>query len=136
MENQDLSFKKFEKTRARLENRITITSSNSFGFPQKFYQDNHIQDFKYVMLFYDENNKAVGFQFTNDEEEGHKFTLIKSKQGYGAAIVATSFFKTYELEPKKYKGRYAWEKKNYEGIGELYVIRLVERQEQTGVPSE
>lgn len=134
MEEQKLNLKKFEGTKARLENRITVTASNSFGYPRKFYKDNNIENFKYVVLYYDEKNKVIGFLFTNSEEEGHKYTLIKSKQGYGASIVATSFFRTYNLDSKKYRGRYDWEKRNLEGVGELYVIRLVERQEIISEP--
>lgn len=134
MEEQELNLKKFEKTRVRMVNKISVTASNSFGFPRKFYQDNNIQDFKYVVLYYDENNKVVGFQFTNNEEESHKFTLIKSKQGYGASVVATSFFRAYNLDSKQYRGKYVWEKKKVEGIGEVYVIKLNERQEKETVP--
>lgn len=129
MEEQ-LNLKKFEKTRVRMVNKITITSSYSFGFPRKFFQDNNVQDYKYVVLYYDESNKILAFQFTNNEEESHKFTLIKSKQGYGAGVVATSFFKTYNLEPKTYRGKYNWEKKDIEGIGEVYLIKLKEREDQ------
>jgi len=38
------NFKKFEGRNARLESRITITKSNSIGFPTKFYVDNKIKD--------------------------------------------------------------------------------------------
>ena len=36
------NFQKFEGRNVRLENRITITKSNSIGFPSKFYDDNKI----------------------------------------------------------------------------------------------
>ncbi len=124
------SFQKFERTNARLEDRITITGSRAFGFPTKFFQDNNIGRFKYVVLYYDEKNKGVGFQFSNDEQEKHKFTLIKSKQGYGGSAVATSFFKIYNLEPKRYKGRYKWKKKNIPGIGKLFIINLGDKVEE------
>lgn len=118
------NFQKFEKTNARYENRITITSSNSIGFPTKFYQDNNLVDYKYVVLYYDKEQKVIGIQFTNSEEELHKFSILKSKQGYGGSIVATSFFKTYGLDPSKYKGKYLWNKINQEGIGDIFVIQL------------
>lgn len=118
------NFKKFEKTNQKNETRITVTASNSIGFPKKFYEDNHVENWKYVVLFYDEQEKAIGIQFTNSEEEKHKFTLIKSNAGYGASIVATSFFKTKSIDSKAYRNRYVYEKITQEGIGELFVIKL------------
>ena len=39
----DYNFKMFEGRNTRLEDRITITRSNSIGFPGKFYNDNSIK---------------------------------------------------------------------------------------------
>lgn len=120
-------FIKFEGRNARLEDRITVTKSESIGFPTKFYKDNNIGNFKYVVLFYDQEKKAIAIQFTNDLVEKNKFAIIKSAQGYGGAVVARSFFKSLGLEAKKYAGRYDWEKTNIEGIGEVFVIKLIEK---------
>lgn len=124
------NFKKFEKTNQKTESRITVTASNSFGLPTKFFTDNQIASFKYVVLFYDEQQKAVGLHFTNDDEEKHKFTILKSKRGFGGSIIAMSFFKTNNLDADKYHGRYEWEKYPQEGVGELFVIKLKERNKQ------
>ena len=70
-------FKKFDKRNVRLESRMTITKSNSFGFPTKFSEDNNIKQFKYVVLFYDKDSRAIGIHFTNREEEQNSFSLIK-----------------------------------------------------------
>lgn len=122
------NFQKFEGRNIRLENRITITKSNSIGFPSKFYNDNKIKDFKYVVLYWDGGNKAVGIKFTNDENEKSKFTIIHSKIGYGGSVVARSFFKLYEIDPKVYHGRYDWEKQNIDGIGEVYAIKIESKE--------
>ncbi len=118
------NFTKFERTNAREVDKITVTASNAIGFPTKFYQDQGLKDYKYVVLYYDSQEMAVGIQFTNNEEEKHKFSILKSKQGYGGSIVATSFFKTSSINPKEYHGRYEWQKENLEGVGELYIIKL------------
>lgn len=123
-------FQKFEKTNARQEDRITITTSNSIGFPTKFYQDNNLKDLKYVVLYFDKDNMSIGIQFTNNEDEKHKFTILRSNRGYGGAVIATSFFKVNAIDPKIYHGRYEWNKENPEGIGELYVIKLKPRAEE------
>lgn len=124
----ELKFQKFTNLHQRQENRISVTSSNSFGFPRKFFKDNKIGRYKYVVLYYDRRNKAVGFYFTNSEEEKYKFSIIRSKQGYGGSVVTTSFFKTYNLNSRLYRGKYDWEKKKMEGIGELFIIQLKERK--------
>jgi len=121
----EYQFKKFEKKNIRLENRITLTKSNSIGFPQKFYHDNGIKNFKYAVLFWDEKNKAIGIYFTNEEEKGG-FKVIHG-QKYGAQIVVRSFLNENNIDPRIYHGRYEWSKYNLEGIGEIFVIKLKEQ---------
>lgn len=122
------NFKKFENVRGKTESRITITQSYSFGLPTQFYEQNDIENYDYAVLYYDEENKAVAIQFTNDETEENKFS-ISHHQKYGGSISARSFFQTYRLDPKEYKGKYEWEKKNLPGIGEVFIIKLEDKEE-------
>ena len=46
--------------------------SNSFGFPKMFYEENKLESFKYLVIFYNPDENAVGFQFTSSEDEKHK----------------------------------------------------------------
>ena len=119
----DYNFTKFENTHGRYENRITITSSKSIGFPTKFYEENKIDSYKYVILYFDVEKRAIGIQFSTDDNEPHKFTIIKSKDGYGGGIVATSFFRKHEIDPKLHKGKYDWQKVETQ-FGKLFVIEL------------
>jgi hypothetical protein len=128
----NFDFKKFEGRNIRLENRITVTKSYSIGFPSKFFADNKISDYKFVILFWDENSRAIAIKFTNDEKEKSKFSIIRSQAGYGGSVVVRSFFKAYNIDPNKYHGRYDWQKHNIEGVGEVYVIELKER---TDIPA-
>jgi hypothetical protein len=123
----DFNFKKFENQNQRFEDRITVTNSNSFGFPTKFYKDHNISQFKYAVLYYDSTRMAVGIQFTNSDKEKFKFRVLKSGKGFGGSVLATSFFKTYNITASKYHGRYNWEEKGYPGIGTLFIIILKER---------
>ena len=122
----DYNLKEFTGRNERLETRMTITKSYSIGFPTKFFKDNKINDFKYVVLFFDEAKKAIGINFTNDDVKKNKFAIIKSKSGFGGSVVARSFFKSFNIEPTVYYGRYDWEKINQEGFGEIFVINLKE----------
>lgn len=119
----EYQFKKFEKRNSRLETRITITKSNSIGLPTKFSEDNKIKGYKYGVLYFDKDSKAIGIHFTNSEEESNKFSIIKSDK-YGASIVALSFFKVNDIDTRKYHGRYNWKIIEIENIGKLYVIEL------------
>lgn len=120
----DYNFSKFESTHGRYESRITITASNSIGFPTKFYKENKIESYKYVILYFDEEKKAIGIQFSNDDNEPHKFTIIKSN-GYGGSVVVTSFFKKHGIDPKIHKGKHDWTRVATP-FGELFVFELKE----------
>ena len=124
-------FSKFEGRNARFEDRITVSRSNSIGFPTRFYADNNIGKFKYVVLYWDEKEKAIGILFTNDESEKSKFSIIRNEK-YGGMISAKSFFNQYKIDVGKYRNKYEWEKFNQEGAGELYVIRLREHIKKEG----
>jgi len=124
----DYSFKKFEGRNVRKEDRITITRSFSVGFPQKFYEDNNIKQYKYVVFYYDESNRAIGIHFINEDTEKNKFTIMHSKEGYGGSVVARSFLKANSIEPLKYHGRYEWTKVEANNIGELFVIDLTSKK--------
>lgn len=129
MENK-YEFKKFTGRNARFEDRITITKSNTIGFPSRFYEDNNIKNFKYVVFFWDSANKAIGIQFTNSEEEKDKFSILHSKQGYGASIISRSFFRSNKIDPAIYAGRYNWKKQSIDNIGDLFIIELVNKKEE------
>lgn len=119
----DYSFIKFEGTNVRLESRITITKSKSIGFPTEFSEKNNIKNYKYVVLYFDKNKKAIGIKLTSDELEKNRFSIIKSPK-YGASIIAQSFFKANGIDPEKYHGRYEWKKVDVEGVGKIFVIEL------------
>jgi hypothetical protein len=122
------NFTKFESRNLRQEDRITVTKSHSIGFPTKFYHDNKINEFKYVALYWDNEQKALGLKFTNDST-GNEFSIIHSKSGYGGSIVARSFFKFNNLDPSRFRGRYLPKKVDVPELGQLFVIELVEKQE-------
>ncbi|HPJ16754.1 MAG TPA: hypothetical protein PK639_00810 [Candidatus Woesebacteria bacterium] len=120
-------FEKFSKQNKKYDERITITKSFNFGFPARFFSENNLSSFKYVVLYFDNESKEIGFQFTSDEQEKYKYTLFgqgKTKEGYGGSIIASSFFRNYNIDPKIYHGKYTPEKRLVEGIGDLFVIKL------------
>jgi hypothetical protein len=117
------NFIKFESRNTKTEDRITVTKSQSIGLPTKFYNDNKIDDFKFAVLFYDKEAKAIGIQLTNEETEKNKFSIVKSKN-YGGNIVARSFFKAHSIDTSVYHGRYNWKIYEQEGVGKIFAIEL------------
>ncbi len=125
----EFNFKKFENRHGRYENRITVTKSNSIGFPSKFYSDNKINDYKFVVLYWDLDKKAIGINFTNEDSGKSNFSIVHSKLGYGGTVAAKSFFTHNNINTKEYYGRYEWTKFDQADVGTLFVISLKKRAE-------
>lgn len=123
-----MAWQKFQSTNQKFEERISISTNYSFGFPKTFYDRNNLEDYKYLVIFYDPEEKAIGFQFTNNQDEKHKFHIYRSKEKYGVSVTAKSFFNTYNIDPKTFKGKYTGTKTDVDGIGTLYTINLNEHQ--------
>lgn len=123
LNHMNYNFIKFEDRHARFESRITITGSYSIGFPTKFYKDNNIENYKYVILFWDLENKAIGIHFSNDENEVGRIKIAKTKD-YGGTISVKSFFTKNGIDSKQSKGRYDWEKIQQPEAGEIFVIKI------------
>lgn len=122
-------WKKFESVNKRLEHRLTITKSGYMGFPNKFYEDNKVSDFKYVIFYYSPSENAVGVKFSNDEQEKGVLKIHHNKDSKGGWVVAKNFFRTNNIDFAIYSGRYEWQKEGPEGIGELYVIKLINKSQ-------
>jgi hypothetical protein len=116
---------KFVGVHKRLEDRITVTKSSSIGLPSKFYDDNDIKNYKFAILFWDKENNVIGIHFSNEESEKDKFKIVHNKK-YGGQILAKSFFKSLNIDSEKFRGRYDYELKSYDGIGKVYIINLKE----------
>lgn len=122
----EYKFKKFTRTGARLGNySISLTGSHSFGFNSGFYNKEGISKYKKVILFYDKSRKAVGFQFTKDDNAEGAFTIIHGNKRTTGSITARSFVMDKDLNKKEYFGRKIPTKVEDEDFGELFVIELL-----------
>lgn len=131
-----MTWQKFQNTNQRFEDRISISPNNAFGFPTKFYLDNNLEAYSHLVIYYNQEDNDIGFQFTSNEEEKHKFRLVRSKGQYGVNVTATSFFKSYGINAKAYKGKYKAEKKTVEEIGTLFVIHLKDNPDSLNTNEE
>lgn len=130
MDITSLNLEKFSSYHSKVSRKISITKSYSFGIPPAFFKENDFDRYKYVILYYDKTANVIAFKFMQDESEGG-FKIVKYGEGdrRGASFVARSFFNTYGLDPKVYKGHYEASKEKMEGIGDLYFIQLPAKQD-------
>lgn len=120
-----MNFEKFSGYGQRISRKISITKSYTFGIPPTFFKDNGIASFNYVAIYFNREEKVVGLHFNN--EEGFKLVKYGVGDKQGATFPAKSFFLNYRLDPNIYKGHYDAEKIVKDGIGILYLIRIIEK---------
>jgi hypothetical protein len=127
-----LNFEKFSGYGSKVSRKISITRSYSFGIPPAFYKDNNLEQFSYVIVYYDKVARVIALKFQKDDTEGG-FKLVKygNDGKRGASFVARSFFNTYGIDPKQYKGHYDAKKETRNDIGEIYWIALPEPSTET-----
>ena len=121
-----MSFIKFEHVGAKLSNTISLTKSESFGFAAGFYKKYGISEFNFVTLFYDRDEGKIGFQFSKDKIGKTSFTLIHSKNKQSGSIIARSFFRTFDIDSKKYQGKYEPVEFTDPQHGQMFYIILLE----------
>lgn len=115
------SFTRFDGVHQRGDNKIAINRGGLIRLSVGFCRVTNVRDFKYVVLFYDSNNKAIAFKFTVNQAMG---ALKLTKDKASLTISAKLFFMMNNLEEKNCLGRYQWQKLSLPNIGEVYVIEL------------
>ena len=96
-----MGFERFTKIGRGYRPKVSIWSRGQIGFNQGAVEKFDLQKYKYVVFFYDKENKRIGFKFTNDEnEEGiSKISLRKT----GTSASARSFLGYYSIDHEKTK---------------------------------
>lgn len=125
MSYENISFEKFTGYGAKTSRKISITRSYSFGIPPAFYQENGLDKFTYVSIFFNKDEGVIGLHFNNGE--GFKISVYGEGNKKGASFLARSFFNAYGLDPAKCKGRYIPEKIQKDGV-DLYAIKISEKK--------
>ena len=116
-----MAFVRYTKSMKSYVPKISIWTKGQIGFNQGAVAKLHLADYKYAILFYDEDEKKIGIQFTNDSSEKGVFKIVKVRTG--ASISAKSFLGTYGLlhdKTIKYNVHYDENEK-------IYVIDLKEK---------
>lgn len=118
---KNYKFLKFNGVYSRGDTKIGLNKSGLIRLSSGFCRATNITNFKYVVLFYDRDNRAIAFKFTNLREDG---ILRVTKDTTGATVSGKSFMVANNLELRSYFGRYDWEKQIIPNIGEVFIIEL------------
>lgn len=103
-----MAFERFTKTGRGYKPKVGIWSRGQIGFNQGCVQKMKLNDYKFVIFFYDKENNKIGFKFTNDNNEDGIIKLNIRKTG--ATVSAKSFLDYYEIdhsETKRYEVEYS-----------------------------
>jgi len=125
-----MSFQKFEAVGAKLSCTISLTQSGGFGFSSGMYKKYNIPEFNFVTLFFDPDENKVGFQFSKERIGRSSFSIIQSDQRKSGSVVAKSFLKTFDIDPKKYRGRYEPAEYDDPQHGKIFYIVLSENNKK------
>lgn len=115
------NFIKFNGVYPRGDSKIGFQKSGLIRLSSGFCRVTDIKKYKYVIMYFDDNNRAIALKFTDLKEDGR---LKVTHDGTGATISATSFLKTNNLMLRSYFKRYDWKKLTLPEIGEVFVIEL------------
>jgi hypothetical protein len=93
-----MAFEKFTKTGARIGTpKISIWSSGQIGLNQGAIKRYELDNYRYVILFYDKDNKKIGIKFINDKNEEGAIKIIFRKVG-GLSFSGVSFLHYYGID--------------------------------------
>lgn len=96
-----MAFVKFTRTRARIGiPKVSIWSRGQVGFNQAAVDEYKLSDFKYVVLYYDQDDRRIGLEFTNDEKADGACKL-GFRKGSGVSFSAVAFLKTFKIDYTK-----------------------------------
>jgi hypothetical protein len=112
------NFISFENKRKNLDCYICSgKGSGSIIFKKKFVDKIKDKNFKYVNLFYDENNKTLAFKFLESKERNS--FLLSGKQ---YALNSVRFFRVNNL--LNIKDSFKIEEYQDEKLGMLYLVKF------------
>lgn len=90
-----MAFKKFAQRRQQLDPCVYFWKRGIIGFNNGAISKFELDKFKFVILYFDEDTRRVGFGFTNDENDPAAIKLSARKTGY--TLAAKSFFNLYGI---------------------------------------
>ena len=101
-----MSFVRFTETRARLgDPQVSIWSRGQIGFNQGAVLEHNINDYKFIILYYDQETQRVGFELTNDKDQKGAVKLA-FRGSSGASFSAIPFLRINKIDYKQGTKKY------------------------------
>ena len=122
----EYKFQEFNATGGRVLPSISLGESGGFGVSAGFVKKYEIASTTAVKIFYDQAQNAVAFKFYDKFEEGMLKVKMAANQG-GGHINANAFLIKFDIDAKKYKGKYSPTEIDMPNIGKVFVIELKEK---------
>lgn len=123
---ENYSFEKFRSVGSRFNITISLGESERFYLGGSFCRKYNILDKAGVELMYDKNKNAVGFRFLDKNEDG--MVNLKKLGKDSAYINAKAFLGIYDIEAKRFQGKYIPKEIPNNPDGKVFVIELSEHR--------
>ncbi len=94
-----MSFERFTKAGKTFQPKVSIRKGGQMGFNNGSRRKFKLDDYEYVILYFDKENSKVGIQLTNDDNENGIIKLYKRE--LDVAVSAKSFLDYYEISCDK-----------------------------------
>lgn len=113
-----MAFKRFTKTGRVYNPIVSIWQRGQIGFNRGAVEKFKINDYNYAILYFDDEERKIGIQFTNDSlEEG----ACKITKGTTSSFISAKPFLTYYDVPLRKTIRFNMK---YDEENNLYTIDL------------
>lgn len=131
MDIKNLKLEKFVGYGSKVSRKISLHKSESFGFPPAFFQENGVEDYQYINLYFDKDNKVIAMKMLKEKPQDGGYKIIKYGLGErrGASFNARSFFNNQGMVAADFSGKYDYQMENIDGIGDVYLIELKKKSE-------
>jgi len=114
-----MAFKRFTKTRSRsFVPKVGIWSRGQIGFNKGAVEKYKLEDYNYVVLFFDDEERKIGIKLTNDPKEEGAAKVIKRQNA--VSFSANAFLNTFEIDHEKTR-KYDLDFNKEEG---MFIIQL------------
>ena len=113
-----MAFKRFTKTGRVYTPIVSIWQRGQIGFNRGAVEKFKINDFDYAILYFDEDEKKIGVQFTKDSTEEGACKITKGKT---SSFLSAKPFLTYYDIPLDTTARFGVE---YDSDNDMYIINL------------
>ena len=114
MEIGKYKFDRFDDPNKSFAAKVTIRRNGQLGFNDGARNSYRLKNFQYAVLFYDQENEAVGIMLTNNGEEAGAIKLSAGEQN--TYISAKGFLDRHKINYANMKKRNRYELKKIEDM--------------------